>query len=131
TLALIKPDAMQANHKNAIIEKIKEHGFMIVREREIHFSKEQAGLFYEEHEGKPFYDQLTDWMSSAPIYALVLEKQDAIQAWRDLMGPTDANKARESHPDSIRALFGTDGSHNATHGSDSITSAEREIDLIF
>ncbi|KAI8369844.1 nucleoside diphosphate kinase [Choanephora cucurbitarum] len=63
TLALIKPDAMQANHKNAIIEKIKEHGFTVVQEREIHLTKEKAGLFYQEHENKPFYDELTSWMS--------------------------------------------------------------------
>ncbi|KAI9269653.1 hypothetical protein EDC94DRAFT_376648 [Helicostylum pulchrum] len=131
TLALIKPDAMQANNKEAIIKQIKQHDFIIVQEREIHLSKENACLFYREHEGKPFYNDLTNWMSSAPVYALMLEKEDAIQSWRVLMGPTDSNKARQVEPTSIRAIFGTDGSHNATHGSDCLTSAEREIDLIF
>ncbi|KAI9484050.1 MAG: hypothetical protein EXX96DRAFT_163221 [Benjaminiella poitrasii] len=70
-------------------------------------------------------------MSSAPIYAMVLEKEDAVQSWRNLMGPTNSNKARETDPNSIRALFGKDGSHNAAHGSDSLESAEREIDIIF
>ncbi|KAL9553745.1 hypothetical protein MBANPS3_003141 [Mucor bainieri] len=131
TLALIKPDAMQANHKDDIIEKIKQSGFRIVQEQQLHLSKEKTGLFYKEHEGKPFFQDLTSWMSSAPIYALVLEKQDAVQAWRHLMGPTNSNKARDVEPNSIRALFGTDGSHNAAHGSDSQASAEREIALIF
>ncbi|KAK4514633.1 mtDNA inheritance, partitioning of the mitochondrial organelle [Mucor velutinosus] len=131
TLALIKPDAMQAAHKDEIIEKIKENGFRIVQEQQIQLSKEKVGLFYKEHEEKPFYQDLTNWMSSSPIYALVLEKQDAVQAWRHLMGPTNSNKARDVEPNSIRALFGTDGSHNATHGSDSQASAEREIALIF
>ncbi|KAI8890286.1 nucleoside-diphosphate kinase, partial [Backusella circina FSU 941] len=130
TLAIIKPDGMQG-HKEAIIQKIKENGFHLVQEREVQLSKEQAGLFYREHEGKPFYQDLTTWMSSAPVYVMILQKEDAIQAWRTLMGPTDSNKARDVEPQSIRALFGTDGSHNATHGSDCVTSAEREIDIIF
>ncbi|KAI7884925.1 nucleoside diphosphate kinase, partial [Lichtheimia hyalospora FSU 10163] len=131
TLAIIKPDAMQANKKDAILDKIDESNFIIVKERELHLTKEQAGLFYREHEGKPFYDELTTWMSSGPIHALVLEKTNAIRDWRELMGPTDPNKAREIEPNSLRALFGTDGMNNATHGSDCQTSAEREIDIIF
>ncbi|KAI8330849.1 nucleoside-diphosphate kinase, partial [Chlamydoabsidia padenii] len=131
TLALIKPDAMQANHKQAIIDKILAFGFTIIQQKQLQFDLKQASLFYREHEHKSFYPQLTEWMSSAPIYAMVLEKENAIQDWRFLMGPTDANKAREINPTSIRALFGTDGSHNATHGSDCLTSAEREIDIVF
>ncbi|KAI7903538.1 nucleoside diphosphate kinase, partial [Cokeromyces recurvatus] len=131
TLALIKPDAMQANNKEAIIHKIKENGFKIIQERQLQFSKELACLFYKEHKGKPFFEDLIDWISSAPIYAMILEKEDAVQSWRMLMGPTDSNKAREIDPNSIRAIYGKDGSHNAAHGSDSLTSAEREIDLVF
>ncbi|KAI9303350.1 nucleoside diphosphate kinase, partial [Cunninghamella echinulata] len=131
TLALIKPDAMQANHQDAILEKINTSGYTIVDKKQVHLSLHQAELFYHEHENKPFYKDLTQWMSSGPIYALILEKENAIQDWRNLMGPTDSNKAREINPDSIRALFGTDGSQNATHGSDSAISFQREVNIIF
>ncbi|KAG0174327.1 hypothetical protein DFQ28_006759 [Apophysomyces sp. BC1034] len=131
TLALIKPDAMQANKADDIIRKIEEAEFTVVKQQEVSLSLEQSRLFYREHEGKPFYNELTQWMSSRSIYALVLEKENGVQAWRTLMGPTDSDKARTIEPNSIRALFGTDGSHNATHGSDCLTSAEREIDIIF
>ncbi|KAI7850844.1 nucleoside diphosphate kinase, partial [Circinella umbellata] len=131
TLAIIKPDAVFANKKDDIIAKIKEAEFIIVQERQLHLSLDQARLFYREHEGKHFYDELTRWMSSGPIYALLLEKVNAIQDWRAKMGPTDPVKARDIDPNSIRALFGTDGMGNATHGSDCQTSAEREIQIIF
>ncbi|KAJ3217379.1 thioredoxin domain-containing protein 6 [Clydaea vesicula] len=131
TLALIKPDAYGSGKKDEILKKIIEAGFTIAHERETHWTVEKAKEFYKEHEGKPFYDELTEWMSSAPIYTLVLEKNDAVTAWRTLAGPTNSIKARESAPDSIRALFGTDGSKNAVHGSDSVTSAEREIGIVF
>ncbi|KAJ3393110.1 Thioredoxin domain-containing protein 3 [Entophlyctis sp. JEL0112] len=166
TLALIKPDVYPAK-KNEIIERIAAEGFTIVVEREVQFDKEKAAEFYKEHLGKGFYEELTDWMSSAPIYAMVLEKQGAVKAWRalagptnsekaredspqsapiyalilekpaavkewrNLAGPTNSNKARESSPFSIRALYGTDGSLNAVHGSDSVASAEREISVVF
>ncbi|KAI8148477.1 non-metastatic cell 5, partial [Fennellomyces sp. T-0311] len=129
TLAIIKPDAV--NKKADIVSKIKSAGFVIVQDREIHLSLEQARLFYREHEGKPFYNDLTYWMSSGPIHAMILEKVNAIQDWRALMGPTDPNKAREIEPNSVRALFGTDGMSNASHGSDCQTSAEREIKILF
>ncbi|KAI9322234.1 nucleoside diphosphate kinase, partial [Dichotomocladium elegans] len=131
TLALIKPDAVEANAKNAIMQRIAEAGFLVVQDAELHLTKDQACLFYQEHEGKPFYAELTNWMSSAPIHALVLEKTNAIRDWRSLMGPTDPSKARELEPNSIRAQFGTNGMSNATHGSDCQASADREIDIIF
>ncbi|CAO3595173.1 unnamed protein product [Absidia cylindrospora] len=130
-LALVKPDAVQTNHQQDIIDKIILAGFTIIQQKQVQFTLAQACLFYREHENKPFYGQLTEWMSSAPIYAMVLEKENAVQDWRSLMGPTNAIKAREIDPTSIRALFGTDGSHNAAHGSDCLTSAEREIDIVF
>ncbi|KAI8593828.1 nucleoside diphosphate kinase [Geranomyces variabilis] len=131
TLALIKPDAYGAGKKDEILARIRADGFKIVQEGEQKWSAEKAGEFYKEHVGKPFYDTLTGWMSSAPIYALVLEKKDGIKAWRDLAGPTNSNTARETSPKSIRALFGTDGSQNAVHGSDSPASAAREIGIVF
>ncbi|KNC98195.1 uncharacterized protein SPPG_06597 [Spizellomyces punctatus DAOM BR117] len=130
TLALIKPDA-HSLHKEAILTRVQEAGFIIVKESEIQFSPDMAKEFYKEHAGKGFYESLVEWMSSAPVYAMVLEREDAIQAWRDLAGPTNAEKAREIAPNSIRALFGTDGSKNAVHGSDSPSSAAREIHVIF
>ncbi|KAI8844946.1 nucleoside diphosphate kinase [Chytridium lagenaria] len=130
TLALIKPDAYPAK-KDEIVQSILDDQFTIVQESEVTFSKEQAEEFYKEHLGKPFYEELTSWMSSSPIYALVLEKEGAITAWRTLAGPTNSEKARETSPDSIRARFGTDGSKNAVHGSDSLTSAVREIGVAF
>ncbi|KAJ3161782.1 thioredoxin domain-containing protein 6 [Geranomyces michiganensis] len=131
TLCLIKPDAYGAGKKEEIVARIKADGFQIVKEQEQKWTAEKAGEFYKEHLGKPFYETLTGWMSSAPIYALILSKADGIKAWRDLAGPTNSNTARETSPNSIRALFGTDGSQNAVHGSDSPASAAREIGIVF
>ncbi|KAJ3033116.1 Thioredoxin domain-containing protein 3 [Rhizophlyctis rosea] len=131
TLALIKPDAMAAGRQGDIVERIKRAGFKIVREAEVHMSREKAGEFYREHATRDFYSDLVEWMSSAPIYALELEKENAILEWRELAGPTNSEKARADAPHSIRALYGTNGSQNAVHGSDSPASAEREIRLIF
>ncbi|KAJ3126393.1 thioredoxin domain-containing protein 6 [Nowakowskiella sp. JEL0407] len=130
TLALIKPDAFP-QRKDDIVSKIVANEFRIVAEKEIKMTTEIAQEFYKEHNGKPFFDELVGWMSSEPIYGLVLEKPDSIKSWRALAGPTNSNKAREEAPESIRALFGTDGSKNAVHGSDSQPSANREIELIF
>ncbi|KAI8075021.1 nucleoside diphosphate kinase, partial [Gongronella butleri] len=131
TLALIKPDAMQQGHQQAIVDRIEKEGFNVVRQQQFQFTRAQAEQFYREHEHRPFYASLTEWMASAPVYAMVLEKDNAVQAWRTLMGPTDANKARDIDPTSIRALYGTDGSQNAVHGSDCVTSAERETAIVF
>ncbi|KAI9016421.1 nucleoside diphosphate kinase, partial [Phycomyces nitens] len=137
TLALIKPDVTEAQYKQeALISMVVDAGFKIVREREIKLSLDDARLFYREHESKPFYDDLVKFMSSGSVYAMVLEKENAVQAWRELMGPTDSIKAGEIDPNRqvgffIRALFGSDGLHNAAHGSDCLTSAQREIDIIF
>ena len=87
--------------------------------------------FYGEHEGKPFFETLIGFMTSGHVTALCLSKEDAIKGWRALMGPTNSLKAREEAPTSLRALFGTDGTRNATHGSDSTTSAARELEFFF
>ena len=131
TLALIKPDAYGAGKKQEILDLIKSDGFTIVKETELRMTFDQAKDFYQEHLGKPFYEKLTSWMSSAPIYAMILEKESGITSWRTLAGPTNSLKARETAPESIRARFGTDGSQNAVHGSDSEASALREIGIIF
>ncbi|ORY45929.1 nucleoside diphosphate kinase [Rhizoclosmatium globosum] len=113
TMALIKPDAYPT-HKNDIVARI-------IKMEE----------FYKDHAGKPFFEELTTWMSSAPIYGLVLERPAAIIEWRNLMGHTNSNIAREVAPYTIRAHYGTDGSHNAVHGSDSPENAAREIMAVF
>ncbi|KAH6583817.1 hypothetical protein BASA60_001234 [Batrachochytrium salamandrivorans] len=130
TLAIIKPDAYPL-HKESIITRIKSEGFAIIKDAEVHFTIEQAQDFYKEHIDKPFYSELTMWMSSTPIYALVLEKSNGVGSWRELAGPTDSLKAKERSPTSIRGMYGTDGSHNAVHGSDSPASAKKEIMCVF
>lgn len=129
TLALIKPDAYA--QCDSILAVIKAHGFVIAERSMQTLSKARAAEFYEEHKERPFYDDLTIFMSSGPSLALVLRKDGAIAAWRALMGPTNSEKARASDPACIRAKFGTDGSKNATHGSDSPQSAAREISFFF
>jgi nucleoside-diphosphate kinase len=131
TFAFIKPDAVRNGSVDGIKSIIKSNGFTIVKEMETTLSAEQAGKFYAEHNGKPFYDNLVQFMTSGPAVAMVLQKDGAIQAWRDLMGPTNTENAKQSAPNSLRAQFGTDGTQNATHGSDSPASAAREISLIF
>ncbi|KAH6578896.1 hypothetical protein BASA60_003484 [Batrachochytrium salamandrivorans] len=130
TLAIIKPDAYPL-HKESIITRIKSEGFAIIKDAEVHFTIEQAQDFYKEHIDKPFYSELTMWMSSTPIYALVLEKSNGVGSWREVAGPTDSFKAKERSPTSIRGMYGTDGSHNAVHGSDSPASAKKEIMCVF
>ena len=98
TLALIKPDAFGAGKKDEIMSIIRSNGFTVVAERQDQWTIEKAREFYKEHTGKPFFDELTSWMSSAPIYTIVLEKQDGIVAWRALAGPTNSEKARETAP---------------------------------
>ncbi|ORZ35331.1 nucleoside diphosphate kinase [Catenaria anguillulae PL171] len=131
TIALIKPDATAAGKATEIMQKIEERGFRIVDKKQFTMTMETAKEFYRDHVGKPFYDELTQWMTSEPIWALVLEKDSAIVSWREAMGPTNSIKAKEIAPDTLRALYGTDGSKNALHGSDSPANAAREITLIF
>ncbi|CAF0999287.1 unnamed protein product [Rotaria magnacalcarata] len=129
TLALVKPDAI--NKADEIETIILNHGFTVLEKRRIILTAEQCSDFYSEHYGKKFFPSLVAFMTSAPIVAMVLAKENAVQQWRDLIGPTNSNVAKETHPDSIRALFGTNEQKNAAHGSDSAVSAEREIRFFF
>jgi len=95
---LIKPDAYGAGKKDDIVKMIKDNEFTILAEKEYTMTIDVAKEFYKEHEGKPFYEELTTWMSSSPIYAMKLEKADAVKSWRTLMGPTNSEKARETAP---------------------------------
>lgn len=128
TFAIIKPDAVAAGHTGKIIDRIIGGGFRIRGLKLIHQTRKHAEGFYEVHRGKPFYDGLTEFMSSGPCVVMVLEKEGAVKAWRDLMGATDPAKADEG---TIRKEFGGSVGENATHGSDSDENAAIEIAYFF
>jgi len=128
TLAIIKPDAMEAGFNDAIINHIKANNFTIVKQEKTTLRKEQAEGFYAEHKDRPFFGELVEFMVSGPVTLMVLEKENAIKDWRDLMGATDPAEADEG---TIRKQFGASKGHNATHGSDSLESAQREIAFFF
>ncbi|EGD74368.1 nucleoside diphosphate kinase, partial [Salpingoeca rosetta] len=129
TLAIIKPDAVHRSYE--ILDDIVARGFTILRKRRVRISPEQANEFYAEHYGKEFFPRLIGFMSSGPIMVLVLAKADAITSWREALGPTSSEKARDTAPASLRAKYGTDNTRNALHGSDSLVSAMREIKFFF
>ena len=131
TLAIIKPDAVALGHTEAILQDIARDGFVVVAQQFVHLSEAQASVFYGEHAGKGFFAGLVEFMTSGPCCALVLAKVGAIADWRALMGPTNSFTAKETKPNSLRGKFGTDGTKNACHGSDSPSSADREIRFFF
>ncbi|XP_053321374.1 nucleoside diphosphate kinase homolog 5 [Spea bombifrons] len=129
TLALIKPDAF---HKEEEIEDlILRSGFYIVQKRKINLIPEQCSDFYSDQYGKMFFPTLTAYMSSGPVVAFMLSRHNAISYWKELIGPSNSLKAKETHPYSLRALYGTDDLRNAVHGSNCFISAEREIRFMF
>jgi len=128
TLAIIKPDAVRAGDSGKIMERIIAGGFRIRALKMLHLTQAQAEGFYEVHRGKPFFAGLTEFMSSAPCILMVLEKEGAVKAWRDLMGATDPQKAATG---TIRKQFGASVGENATHGSDSDVNAAIEIAYFF
>ncbi|XP_012701655.1 probable nucleoside diphosphate kinase 5 isoform X2 [Setaria italica] len=131
TLAMIKPDGLSGNYTEKIKVAILDYGFHIVKETEVQLDDERASLFYAEHSGRSFFGSLIKYITSGPVLAMVLERPDAIAQWRALIGPTDARKAKTSHPNSIRAMCGLDSEKNCVHGSDSPESAAREISFFF
>ncbi|KAJ4752925.1 Nucleoside diphosphate kinase [Rhynchospora pubera] len=131
TLAMIKPDGLQGDYTDQIKAAILEAGFEIVEESTFQLDFEKASLFYAEHSGKTFFQSLIAYITSGPVLAMVLEKPNAILEWRALIGPTNASKAKVSHPRSIRAMCGMDSERNCVHGSDSPQSARREILFFF
>jgi len=128
TLAIIKPDAVKAKNAGAIIDMIEKNGFSIIRMEKMQLNKDKTAGFYAVHAEKPFFSELVDYVTSGPVVVLVLERDNAIQAWRDLMGCTDSTKAA---PGTIRNLFGTNKSINAVHGSDAPETAQQEINYFF
>ena len=128
TFTMIKPDAMRNGHGGAILDKIIKAGFSIVALKQTKLSKEKAGEFYEVHKERPFYGELTSFMSSGVIIAAILEKENAVADFRTLIGATDPSKADEG---TIRKEFATSLGENAVHGSDSDENAKIEGDFFF
>jgi len=128
TLAIIKPDAVQRQLVGVIISEIEKNAFHIAAIKTLRLSATQAALFYEQHRAKPFYESLVAYISSGQLFAMILEKACAIQDWRELMGPTDPDKAG---PGSLRQRFAIDVQLNSVHGADSAETALREIKFFF
>lgn len=128
TFAIIKPDAVKRGHTGGIIAAIEENGFTIKNLKKVHLTKAQAEGFYYVHRERGFFGELTDFMSSAPCVVMILEKEGAILAWRDLMGPTNPASAEAHH---LRKRFGTSIGENATHGSDAPETAAFETSYFF
>jgi nucleoside-diphosphate kinase len=128
TLCIVKPDAVEKRKAAAILSRVEESGFRIVALRMTHLSRSEAEGFYEVHRQRPFFGELVQFMTRSPVVVAVLEKDDAVTGWRDLMGATDPAKAA---PSTIRKVFGSNVGENATHGSDSLDNAKREIAYFF
>lgn len=128
TLSLIKPDAVKSHHVGDVIQRFEANGLKIAALKMIRLTQGQAEEFYVEHQGKPFFNDLTSFMTSGPIVAIVLSGPDAIKKNRELMGATDFQKAA---PGTLRKDFATSVTKNAVHGSDSVASARREISFFF
>ena len=128
TLSIIKPDAVRRNLIGAILARLEQQGFTIVTAKMVRLSKEQAEGFYAEHQGKPFFEPLVAYMTSAPVLVSVLEEENAVQDYRTLMGATNPEAAAEG---TIRRDFALSQRENSVHGSDSLESAAREIAYFF
>ena len=128
TLSIIKPDAVGKNVIGKIITRFEENGLYLVAGKLLHLTDELASGFYAEHDGKPFFNDLKNFMTSGPVFVQVLEGDNAIQKNRELMGATNPEEASEG---TIRADFAKSIDANAVHGSDSIESAKREIEYFF
>jgi len=128
TLSIIKPDGVSRNLIGEVIQRVEKAGLEIVAMKLIKMTKSQAKGFYKVHKGKPFYESLTDFMSSGPCVVMVLEGEDAIKKYRELMGATNY---KEAAPGTIRREFATDIEKNVVHGSDSGETANFEINYFF
>ena len=128
TLSIIKPDAVERNLDNEIKEMFKNKGFKIVKEKKIQIEKSEAEKFYKVHETKPFYNDLCSYLSSGPIVVMILEKENAVIANRELMGATNPKDAVDG---TIRKKYGLSIDKNSVHGSDSLENAKIEIGFFF
>ena len=128
TFAIIKPDAFKAGNAGKILQRIYAEGFTVVGLKKLYLSKVEAEGFYYVHKERPFFGELTDFMSSGPCVVMVLEAAGAIKKWRDLMGATNPAQAAEG---TLRREFGSSVGENATHGSDAPETAAFEIGYFF
>jgi len=128
TLSIIKPDAVERNLDNEIKQMFIKNGFNIFKEKKIQIEKSEAEKFYKVHETKPFYNDLCKYLSSGPIIAMILEKENAVADNRKLMGATNPKDAEEG---TIRKKYGISIDKNSVHGSDSVENAKIEIDFFF
>ena len=128
TLTMIKPYAVNEHHVGEILATIEKAGFHIKAMKMVQMPAEKAEIFYEEHRGKPFFNDLVAFMSSGPVVAVMLEKENAVEEFRKLIGSTDPKEAAEG---TIRRMFAKDKTRNAIHGSDSDESAQRECRFFF
>ncbi len=125
---MIKPDATEKGYTGAILKMINDAGFRIAAIKMTHLSKDKAGAFYEVHKERPFYNELVDFMSRGPITAAILEKENAVEDFRKLIGATNPANAEEG---TIRKLYAASVGENAVHGSDSDDNAKIEGDFFF
>ncbi|XP_029462049.1 thioredoxin domain-containing protein 6 [Rhinatrema bivittatum] len=130
TLATIKPDAL-AEHQDEILEKIQSAGFTISQVKETCLNRDMAEEFYKEHRGKPFFEQLVNYMCQGPCLMMILSKENAVEEWRKLMGPTNPAEAQTTVPESLRSKFAKSILQNAVHGSSNKTHAMEKIQFIF
>ena len=128
TLSIIKPDAVERHLEDEIKQMFLEKGFKIIKEKKIQIEKTEAELFYQVHQTKPFYNDLCTYLSSGPIVVMIIEKENAIQENRNLMGATNPKDAEEG---TIRKKYGISIDKNSVHGSDSVENAKKEIDFFF
>ena len=128
TLSIIKPDAVERNLQDQIKQEFTKKGFVIIKEKKIHISKEEAERFYKIHESKPFYNDLCAYLSSGPIVVMTLQRENAVIENRKLMGATNPEDAEEG---TLRKKYGISIDKNSVHGSDSLENAKIELDFFF
>ena len=128
TLAIVKPDAVTSGKAGAILAHLEREGFIVRAARLVRMSPAEAGAFYEVHRGRPFYDELVQFMSGGPCLPMALERDDAVARYREVIGATDP---AEAAPGTIRKLYAESKGRNAVHGSDSDENAAREIAFFF
>ncbi len=128
TLIMIKPDAVADGHSGKILQRIEEEGFVIKGLRKLKLSLEGAQKFYEVHKERPFFGELTEFMSSGPIIAASLERDNAVAHWREVIGATDPAEAADN---TIRKLYARSKGENAVHGSDSVENGQLETSFFF
>ena len=128
TLSIVKPDAVERNLENKIKSFFKEKNLKILKSKKVHITKEEAAEFYKVHQTKPFYQNLCNYLSSGPVVVMVLEGEEAISKYRQIMGATDPLKAAEG---TLRKMYGLSIDKNSVHGSDSTESAKTEIGFFF